>query len=119
MREKELVPYETTALRGERMLVVAPHPDDETIGCGGLLALHVAEGRDCRVIVVTDGSAHAGASPAGRREEEVRRALTILGSAEVEFLGIPDRQAEESAAEIASMLAEQIQTFRPDLLLLP
>ena len=36
----------------DKLLIVAPHPDDETIGCGGLLAKH---GKQCDVLLVTDG----------------------------------------------------------------
>ena len=46
--ESEAIPYEAQDLRGERLLLLAPHPDDEVIGCGGLLALHLREGRSVR-----------------------------------------------------------------------
>ena len=37
----------------DRILIVAPHPDDEAIGCGGILALY---GDQCDVLILTDGS---------------------------------------------------------------
>ena len=40
-----------------RVLVVAPHPDDETVGAGGVAALHVAAGDAVTVVVATDGGA--------------------------------------------------------------
>src|SRR5664279_305672 len=42
---------------GDRLLVVAAHPDDESLGAGGLIAAAVARGADVRVIVATDGEA--------------------------------------------------------------
>src|SRR5690242_3162214 len=45
-----------TAGDGQRVLLLAPHPDDETIGCGGTLALHALAGDEVTVCIVTDGS---------------------------------------------------------------
>src|SRR5438132_8706173 len=73
--ESEAIPYEPLDLQGERLLVLAPHPDDEVIGCGGLIARHLLAGRRVRVVVVTDG-AEAGAPKV--REEESRLALALL-----------------------------------------
>ena len=56
MPEAEAIPFEPQDLRGERLLVLAPHPDDEVIGCGGLVALHLREGRKVHVVVATDGA---------------------------------------------------------------
>src|ERR1043166_8506651 len=53
--ESEAIPYEALNFRGERMLVLAPHPDDEVIGCGGVVFQHLRDGRDVRVAVATDG----------------------------------------------------------------
>lgn len=89
----ELVP------RGARAIIVAPHPDDETLACGGLMhALHAA-GREVLVLSVTDGDAsHPGsalwppAALAERRARELRTALSLLGTAAltVQRLHVPD-----------------------------
>jgi LmbE family N-acetylglucosaminyl deacetylase len=42
--ERDLIPFESSAITGERILVIAPHPDDETLGCGGSLIQHVERG---------------------------------------------------------------------------
>src|SRR5258706_3541998 len=89
MPEAEAIPFEPQDLRGERLLVLAPHPDDEVIGCGGLVALHLREGRKVHVAVATDG-AQAGVAP--QRESESRAALALLGAVTIEFLRFPDRQ---------------------------
>ena len=44
LTEEKLIPYHASDLTGKRVLVLAPHPDDETIGCGGSLALHAKAG---------------------------------------------------------------------------
>ncbi|HEU4521408.1 MAG TPA: PIG-L family deacetylase, partial [Thermoanaerobaculia bacterium] len=120
--EAEAIPYEPAPLRGERLLLLAPHPDDEVIGCGGLLAHHLREGRAVRVVIATDGTKATGATSdaAGyrdQREAEARRGLAALGGqAEVEFLRYPDRGLDGS---VADALRVQLIAFRPDLICVP
>ena len=112
--EAEAIPYEPAQLRGERLLVLAPHPDDEVIGCGGLVAQHLRERREVRVVVATDGAQAGGAEV---REEESRRALAHLGeNVPIEFLRAPDRALDD---RIAPRLREILLDFRPDLVLAP
>ena len=108
--ESEAIPYEPHDLRGERLLVLAPHPDDEVIGCGGLIALHVREGRQVRVVVVTDG---AEAGNATVREEESRRALRLLGNIQCDFLGFHDRRLAEESDALKNRMREILIDFKP------
>ena len=55
LTEEKLIPYHASDLTGKRVLVFAPHPDDETIGCGGSLALHAKAGDPVKVVILTDG----------------------------------------------------------------
>ena len=93
-----LCPPETVRSWG-RTAVLAPHPDDESLGCGGLLATLAAAGVPARVVVVTDGTqSHPGSPsyPAGRlrdlREAEATEAVAALGldPGAVTFLRHPD-----------------------------
>ena len=95
------------------ILVLAPHPDDESLGCGGLIAAAHASGRAVFVLVLTDGTgSHPGsvAYPAARlrqlREAESREAAGKLGlpGQNVRFLGLRDANAPQSgeAAETAA-----------------
>ena len=70
----------------EPVLVLAPHADDESCGCGGLIAEACARGREIAVTVLTDGTGshpHSRAYPAPRlralREAEAREAVAALG----------------------------------------
>ncbi len=111
--EAEAIPYEPALLRGERLLVLAPHPDDEAIGCGGVVALHRRGGRTVRIVVLTDG-AEGGDAPL--REEESRRGVARLGDADLHFLGFADRALDDEAAP---RIREHLLDFRPDLILVP
>ena len=120
--EHSLLPFEASTLLGEKLLVLAPHPDDEVIGCGGLIALHVAEKRPVKVVILTDGAA---ADPAGeqelvrRRREETLAGLAILGEVETVFCEFSDRSLEEHEEALREILRHQIVSFRPDLIACP
>ncbi|MFL6244960.1 MAG: PIG-L family deacetylase [Thermoanaerobaculia bacterium] len=113
LTEAEAIPYEAALLRGERLLVLAPHPDDEVIGCGGLIAQHLREHRAVRVVIATDG---AEGGDAAVREAEARRGVAALGAADVVFLGFRDRTL---GADAGSRIREELLDFRPDLVLVP
>lgn len=117
-----------------RVLVLAPHPDDEVIGCGGVIACHVQAGARVRVLVMTDGRwgdarLHAPALQGAERErlqaalvqarrEESRAAAALLGVAELHFLERPDGGLCADAATVGA-LRQQLQDFAPDLVYLP
>jgi LmbE family N-acetylglucosaminyl deacetylase len=97
------------------VLVVAPHPDDETLGVGGTSALHVAAGDDVTVAVVTDGSASragglASDEMARRRQEEVEAAADVLGIGRLVCLGLPEgRWGEADAADALRPLLDRVE----------
>jgi len=94
-----------------RVVVVAPHPDDEVLGVGGTLAVWAAEGTVVVVVAVTDGEGSHPDSPtltpaalADRRAEERRAALAALGiEAAVDRLRLPDGAV--AAADVAEGVA--------------
>lgn len=126
MIETEVFPYEPSRLLGERLLVLAPHPDDEVIGCGGLIAIHAEEKRDVRIGIVTDGTEATSATPdrAAYRDRREAEAITALGRIgvspeQITFLRFPDRRVAESQVEIGARLRELLRSDRPDLIALP
>jgi LmbE family N-acetylglucosaminyl deacetylase/GT2 family glycosyltransferase len=121
--EHGLIPFEPTELRGETLLVLAPHPDDEVIGCGGVVALHARENRRIHIVIVTDGRASTpDADPAElveRRRRESMAGLAEIGVHEAEFLNLPDRQLDSSPELLGSLLREVLLRTAPDLVILP
>jgi LmbE family N-acetylglucosaminyl deacetylase len=97
----------------QRLVVVAPHPDDEVLACGGLVALHAERGGSCLVIAVTDGEAsHEGCNAwtahtlATTRRDESALGLAQLGlsGGTVARLGLPDGKVRDNAAALVSAL---------------
>lgn len=111
----------------KQIVVFAPHPDDETLGCGGTIAKRVKEGYDVLIFFMTDGrnalsklfGISLNPSPSELkdiREEEAKRAMKILGVTEhnLIFLGIEDGRLEESKSfaqkKILKLLDEKTLT---------
>jgi len=109
----------------KRVLVLAPHPDDETIGCGGTLALLAASGSKVDVVIATRGEAAFVKGAATRSAVGCRRgaaaieACRTLGVHGPVFLGLQDGTLSCSEGTMASRLAEIIAHLRPDLILVP
>lgn len=103
----------------DRVLVVAPHPDDETIGCGGAIARHTEAGDRVRVLVVTDGGG-SRAGGIGRdemrrlREVEADRAVRRLGPADLVQLGLPEGRWDSD--DLLRTLAAQFRDDPPTLI---
>ena len=98
------------------VLVLVPHPDDEVIGCGAMMAWHASRGHRVVVVHATDGS---GGDPEGKFEDiaalrraESARALEILGIREWRELGFPDGALEE-AQGLEEALEELFRMLAP------
>ena len=118
-----LRPVRIQAPFGESMLVVAPHQDDETIGCGGAMALQRRTGRAVSIVVLNDGA--IGHDDLGMerqelerlRNEESRRAAAVLDIPAPSFLGHADLQAD--AVRIAEEVAEILRSRKIDVVFTP
>lgn len=103
-----------------RVLVFAPHPDDEAIGCGGLILRLLQAGSAVRVVLVTDGSGAGGLPPqaAQQRQQEFRASLARLGVQDHALLGLPDGGLQPSAPLFDAVRA-QVRAFAPQWLVGP
>jgi N-acetylglucosamine malate deacetylase 1 len=117
---------------GGKVVVLAPHMDDETLGCGGTIARHVQAGAEVTVIFLTDGR-HGGASCAGmtdserdRRQEEIidirkqeaRCAGEILGVRSLLFLDAQDGRLRVDR-RVPDLLRDILQREQPHCVYLP
>jgi LmbE family N-acetylglucosaminyl deacetylase len=108
-----------------RVLVFAAHADDETVGCGGAVARHAAQGDPVAIAIATDGM---GGDPEGRysgrdyrqiREDEAAAAAAHLGAEPPEYLRFPDQGLQALVALESSPLVEAVaaalERVRPDV----
>lgn len=106
----------------KRVLVISPHPDDESIGCGGTLRKHVVAGDLVQVIFLTSGEKGGHGRPEADtiriREKESRRAAKILGVQEIEFWHLSDGAVKPTRAAV-NQLRAKLKKFKPDTIYIP
>src|SRR5436190_12559348 len=129
MNETFQPPGWTERVRAASVLVLAPHYDDEVLGCGGLIAGLAAAGSPAasavvRVLFLTDsgGGAEVVADREAygrRRREEAAKVCEILGIAGCDHLGLPDGALDQHLDAAEQGIRRALLTQRPDLLLVP
>lgn len=112
------VEADTVLLGARRLVVVSPHPDDEVLGCGGVMQAALAQGCAVQVVSVTDGEAcypdHAQ-WPAARLRVARRRELTVamralgMDASHVTSLGLPDGAVAGHETDLAAYLGARLK----------
>jgi LmbE family N-acetylglucosaminyl deacetylase len=102
------------------LVVVAPHPDDETLGLGATMAQLTARGVEVTVVSVTDGggaypecSALAQAQLEATRRDELYLATRLLGANAPISLGLPDGRVSDEEDRLATLLADILSDASP------
>jgi LmbE family N-acetylglucosaminyl deacetylase len=106
-----------------RLLAVLAHPDDESLGCGGVLAKYAAEGVETYLVTATRGErGRVGEERPGPaivgplREAELRRAAGVLGIRELHFLDYLDAELDRAPhAEAVAKIAAHLRRLRPQV----
>lgn len=106
---------------GQRVLVVAPHPDDEAMGCVGTVLLHVQSGDCVCVAIVTDGRMSkviADAAEVARlRRREADEAARLMQVQRFEWIGLPE--GDWSVPALKDSLRSLIKEIQPDIIYAP
>lgn len=113
-----------------KLLAVLAHPDDETLGVGGVFARYAAEGVETHLVTATrgdrgrfrglpEGPGHPGSVELARiREGELRAAASVLGIRGVTLLGYGDGRLDEAEPrEAAARIAAEIRRIRPQVMI--
>lgn len=112
----------------KKIIIIAPHPEDEVLGCGGLITRMTASGSPPHIIVLTGGERSLG-SESGIKEVEIKKARRNLTRKALTELGLPmenlhefnlaDGHIGESTEEQLNEVRECIIGLNPDMLLVP
>jgi LmbE family N-acetylglucosaminyl deacetylase len=122
MKPISRLPGKTTDVVAQKVLVIAPHADDDVLGCGGLLAKLAARGAAIHVLFLTDSSGGDEVTEhqqqyAERRRYEARAALELLGITSIEHLDLPDGRLDQFMGLAAGAIERTLIEVRPELLL--
>lgn len=105
----------------QRALVVGAHPDDEVLGCGGLMARLVAEGAEVRVLILcgaTTSRKDVNGLGQSERVAESERALAVLGISGVERFEQPDNRLDTvPLLDLIQSIERAGLAWQPDLIL--
>jgi LmbE family N-acetylglucosaminyl deacetylase len=105
----------------ESLLIVAAHPDDEVLGCGGTIARHTAEGSTVNVIFLADGVTsrdRADSAERQRRQAAAHQAANCLGIHSVQFHDFPDNRLDTiELIKIVQTIEQAIAQHQPDTVL--
>ena len=105
-----------------RILIAAPHPDDETLGCGGTLLRHIANGDEVHWLIVTDMSRESGFSElqVSKRQREIQKVFETYRFAEVHNLKFPPAGLDTlPKGELISAIGQVIKKVMPEIVYLP
>ena len=105
----------------ERVLVIAAHPDDEVLGVGGTIAKYSAEGVDCHLLIVTDGSSSQYRDSDHLHEIieakklETKDCADLMGFRSIHYGELPDMKLDRTPHVVINQVIEKvIDEIRPD-----
>ena len=124
LSEPDIYPYTLTDISSKDALVIAPHPDDESLGCGGSIIKHVRAKSRVKVVFLTNGDKGDFQGKFGKeyieiRKNSARKAMGILGVEDLEFWGYGDRELSADIGKAEEKLRHTVRAFSPSVLYAP
>ena len=104
-----------------KILVIAPHPDDEVLGCGGTLKKLADSGNEIHLVIVTKGYTPDWSEKMIKtRPDKVKKAAELLGISEISFLNFPTAKIDlVGLKELSDKLTSIGRRFKPDRVFIP
>jgi N-acetylglucosamine malate deacetylase 1 len=117
-----LIPVQILEAQNNRIIVFAPHPDDDIIGCGGSIAKHIQNGKEVTIVYLTSGDSgslsYSKENLAKLREEEAANGAKVLGTKNLIFLKNPDGYLEANKDNLIKV-TKIIRQYQPSIVYLP
>jgi LmbE family N-acetylglucosaminyl deacetylase len=116
--------FDPVSCAAAQVLLVAPHQDDEALGCGGTVHLMARAGAAVHVVIAASGEGGiVGGASMEEREEESRRCCRVLGTAPPQFLRVPSAELKAdpwlAGRRLAALMDGPPDARRFDLILVP
>lgn len=106
-------------MKNKRILVIAAHPDDEVLGCGGTLLKHAKNNDKILLLFASDGegSRISGKKRIFYRKKQALKVAKIINSQKPFFLNFPDNQLDKiNILKIAKSFSKIVESFKPDII---
>lgn len=102
-----------------KILVIAAHPDDEVLGCGGTIAKMAAEGKQVEILILGEGATSRDGSTGGEVEllrADARKAAEVLGAVNVHFASLPDNRFDSvPLLDVIKQIETVIDEVQPEI----
>lgn len=106
----------------DKVLIIAVHPDDETLGCGGAILKHKANGDEIHWVIATDVKESDGFDNAliASRENEISKVANLYNFNSTHRLGLSTMRIDEySMSELIGSISKVVSTVKPSIIYLP
>ena len=100
----------------KRVLVIAAHPDDELLGCGGTVALHTRQGDEVTSVIVCEGESWRYGEEGVGQTNHIQEAAKVLGVKEARTLKFPDQKLDTfTLTDVISGLEKAVEDVKPHI----
>lgn len=101
---------------GKRVLVIAAHPDDELLGCGGTLALHARSGDEVHSLILCEGESMRHQETSSKKVA-ISESAKILGIRRSDCVGLPDQHLDTlPIVDVVKHIESKVNDFKPNII---
>lgn len=101
----------------KKVLVIAAHPDDEILGCGGTVAKHVCCGDQVTSLIACEGHSVRGLAEKNQHQAQTHHANEILGVHQIRFLQLEDQGLDKlSLTEVIDPILGLVRALEPEII---